>query len=88
MLFILTRWFTRAERSRANAILIMGNPITVLWMSAATGYLIQAVGWQKTFIYEGLPSVLWAFAWFSWCRISRRRRGGCPRTLSSRWKRS
>ena len=64
MLFILTRWFTRAERSRANAILIMGNPITVLWMSAATGYLIQAVGWQKTFIYEGVPSVLWAFAWF------------------------
>ena len=64
MLFILTRWFTRAERSRANAILIMGNPITVLWMSAATGYLIQAFGWQKTFIYEGVPSVLWAFAWF------------------------
>ena len=64
MLLILTRWFTRAERSRANAILILGNPVTVLWMSAATGYLIQAVGWQKTFIYEGVPSILWAFAWY------------------------
>ncbi len=63
MLLLLTRWFTRAERSRANALLILGNPITVLWMSAITGYLIQAVGWQRTFIYEGLPSVLWAFLW-------------------------
>ncbi len=64
MLILLTRWFTREERSRANAILILGNPVTVLWMSAITGYLIEAYGWQKTFIIEGLPSVLWALAWF------------------------
>jgi len=63
MLLLLTRWFTRQERSRANTFLILGNPVTVLWMSAITGYLIQAVGWQRTFIYEGIPSVLWAFGW-------------------------
>ena len=63
MLLLLTRWFTRSERSRANTILILGNPITVLWMSAITGYLIQAVGWQRTFIYEGIPSVVWAIVW-------------------------
>lgn len=63
MIFLLTRWFLRAERSRANTLLILGNPVTVLWMSALTGYLIQAVGWQRTFIYEGIPSLLWAFAW-------------------------
>ena len=63
MLILLTHWFTRAERSRANTLLFLGNPITVLWMSAVTGYLIHAVGWQKAFIYEGVPSVLWAFAW-------------------------
>lgn len=63
MLFLLTRWFTRKERSRANALLILGNPTTVLWMSAITGYLIQAFGWQKTFILEGLPSIAWALAW-------------------------
>lgn len=63
MLLLLTRWFTRAERSRANSLLIVGNPVTVLWMSAATGYLMQALGWQRTFILEGLPSVAWAFAW-------------------------
>lgn len=63
MLLLLTRWFTSAERSRANTFLILGNPVTVLWMSAITGYLIEAFGWQKTFILEGIPSILWAFVW-------------------------
>jgi sugar phosphate permease len=63
MLLLLTRWFTRAERSRANTLLIAGNPVTVLWMSAVTGYIIRSIGWQKTFIVEGLPSILWAVVW-------------------------
>jgi len=63
MLILLANWFTRSERSRANAVLILGNPVTVTWMAAATGYLIRAVGWQMTFILEGIPSVLWAFVW-------------------------
>ena len=44
MLILLSNWFVRAERSRANTLLILGNPVTVLWMSPATGYLIQAIG--------------------------------------------
>lgn len=63
MLILLTNWFTRAERSRTNTILLLGNPVTVLWMSAATGYLIRSFGWQMTFILEGLPAILWAFCW-------------------------
>ncbi len=63
MLLLLTRWFTRAERSRANTVLMLGNPVTVLWMSVLTGFLIQRFGWQRTFIYEGLPAIAWAFIW-------------------------
>ena len=63
MLILLTHWFTRTERSRANAVLILGNPVTVTWMAAVTGYLIKAVGWQMTFVLEGIPSVAWAFVW-------------------------
>jgi sugar phosphate permease len=63
MLLLLTRWFSHKERSRANTFLILGNPITVLWMSAITGFLIEYLGWQKTFILEGVPSILWGFAW-------------------------
>ena len=68
MLLLLTRWFTRAERSRANTILILGNPVTVIWMSAITGFLIQDFGWQKTFILEGVPSTLWAVVWILFVR--------------------
>src|ERR1039458_10039389 len=63
MLIPLTNWFTRQEHSRADAILILGNPVPVMWMAAATGYLIKAVGWQMTFIIEGIPSIVWAFVW-------------------------
>ena len=65
MLVLIASWFRRGERSRANTLLMLGNPVTVLWMSLITGYLIQSVGWQKTFILEGLPSVLWAFVWLT-----------------------
>ncbi|MFL6306996.1 MAG: MFS transporter [Candidatus Sulfotelmatobacter sp.] len=63
MLFLVTQWFTRSERSRANTVLILGNPLTVLWMSAITGYLIEILGWQKTFIIEGVPAICWAIVW-------------------------
>ena len=65
MLVLVTRWFTRQERSRANTLLMLGNPVTVLWMSIVTGYLIHALGWQMTFIVEGLPSIVWAFIWLA-----------------------
>lgn len=65
LLLLLTRWFTRAERSRANTMLMLGNPVTVLWMSVVTGFLIQRFGWQRTFILEGLPATLWAFIWLA-----------------------
>jgi sugar phosphate permease len=64
MLVFLSRWFTKAERSRANTFLILGNPVTILWMSILSGYLINAVGWRWMFIIEGLPAVIWAFFWW------------------------
>jgi sugar phosphate permease len=64
MLVYLTHWFSREERSRANALLILGNPVTLLWASAASGFLVQATGWRLMFIIEGAPSILWAFAWW------------------------
>jgi sugar phosphate permease len=63
LLIVLTRWFTRAERSRANSLMMLANPVTVLWMSAVTGFLIRAWGWQMAFILEGLVAVVWGFFW-------------------------
>lgn len=68
MLIFISNWFTRKERSRANTFLILGNPITVLWMSVVSGYLIHAWGWRGMFILEGAPAILWAFVWWRLAR--------------------
>ena len=64
MLVLLSRWFTKQERSRANTFLILGNPVAILWMSILSGYLIHAVGWRWMFILEGAPAIIWAFFWW------------------------
>jgi len=64
LLILLSHWFTGPERSRANTILILGNPVTVLWMSVISGYLTHSIGWRGMFIAEGVPSVLWAVVWW------------------------
>ena len=73
MLVFLTHWFTKREKSRANTLLIVGNPLTMACGSAVSGYLIflfdqhrffQLRGWQMMFVLEGLPSVVWAVIWW------------------------
>jgi sugar phosphate permease len=64
MLVFLSMWFTKSERSRANTFLILGNPVTILWMSVLSGYLVDSVGWRWMFILEGLPAIVWAFLWW------------------------
>src|ERR1051326_1285972 len=64
MIILLSRWFTKQERSRANTFLILGNPVTILWMSIVSGYLVSAAGWRWMFIWEGVPAIIWAFFWW------------------------
>jgi sugar phosphate permease len=64
MLILQSRWYTRSERARANAFLVLGNPATMLWMSLLSGWLVSAAGWRWMFIIEGLPPVIWAFVWW------------------------
>lgn len=64
MLIYISNWFTKSERSRANTFLILGNPVTVLWMSIVSGYLVHEFGWRHMFIAEGVPAVIWAVCWW------------------------
>jgi sugar phosphate permease len=64
MLIFLSHWFLKEERSRANTFLILGNPVTVLWMSVMSGYLISAFDWRWMFIIQGVPAIIWAFFWW------------------------
>ncbi len=63
LIVFLSHWFTRSERSRANTFLILGNPITVMWASVVSGYLIKLFDWRWMFIIEGIPAIIWAFVW-------------------------
>jgi sugar phosphate permease len=65
MIILLSRWFTKSERSKANTFLILGNPVNILWMSVVSGYLINSMGWRWMFILEGLPAIIWAFFWWN-----------------------
>jgi sugar phosphate permease len=64
MLILLSNWFTKKERSKANTFLILGNPVTILWMSVLSGYLIHSFGWRGMFIIEGIPAIIWAIVWW------------------------
>ncbi|WP_347559066.1 MFS transporter [Robbsia sp. KACC 23696] len=64
MLIFISNWYTSRERSRANTYLILGNPVTILWMSVVSGYLVNSLGWRTMFIAEGVPAVIWAFLWW------------------------
>ena len=64
MLILQARWYTRSERARANAFLVLGNPVTLLWMSLLSGYLAARLGWRMMFVLEGVPPILWALVWW------------------------
>lgn len=64
MLIYIARWFSRPERSMANTLFILGNPVTVLWMSVVSGYLIDSFNWRWMFIIEGLPAIFWCVVWW------------------------
>jgi len=70
MLIYIGRWFTRSERSKANSLLILGNPVTLLWMSVVSGYIVQLLDWRWMFILEGLPAIVWGGTW--WITVSER----------------
>jgi sugar phosphate permease len=75
LLILQARWFTRGERARANALLVMGNPSTLLWMSVLSGYLAHQFGWRTMFVLEGIPPIIWAFIWWRVARDHPREAG-------------
>lgn len=64
LVIFVSRWFSRSERSLANSFITLSTPVTVLWMSIVSGYLVQSYGWRVMFIVEGLPASLWAIGWW------------------------
>src|SRR6186713_1227764 len=64
LVIFVSHWFSRSERSLANSFITLSTPVTVLWMSIVSGYLVQAFGWRWMFVLEGVPASLWAIGWW------------------------
>jgi MFS family permease len=96
MLVFLSHCFITAERGRADTFLILGNPVTLIWMPVLSGYLVAAIGYRWMFVIEGMSAIGWRFlfrqlvdnrprdaAWLNGCS----RAGAGPKSSPSRPRR-
>jgi MFS family permease len=63
-LVLLTRWFPRAERARANAYWNLCQPLAVAAAAPVTGALLGSWGWRCALIAEGALPFLWLPIWW------------------------
>ena len=63
-LVLLSNWFPRQERARANAFWNLCQPLAVAGTAPVTAWLIGGFGWQKMIILEGLLPFFWLPVWW------------------------
>ena len=67
---LIRKWFTRAERARANTMFLISIPIASVIANPISGIVLAHFGWQMMFIVEALPGLVWALVWIR-CSIVR-----------------
>jgi sugar phosphate permease len=62
-LILLSHWFTRAERARANAMWLLCLPGAVVISSPFSGWVLDHWNWRSMLIAEGSLPFLWLIVW-------------------------
>jgi sugar phosphate permease len=62
-LVLLSHWFPRAERARANAFWMLCLPVAVIFSSPVSGWILGRWNWRVLLITEGLLPFLWLAIW-------------------------
>ena len=62
---LIRKWFTRAERARANTMFLISIPMASVIANPISGLVLQNFGWQMMFIVEALPGIAWALVWIA-----------------------
>jgi sugar phosphate permease len=60
---LIRKWFTRAERARANTVFLISIPIAQVIANPISGVVLQHFGWQMMFVVEAAPGLVWALVW-------------------------
>jgi sugar phosphate permease len=62
-LILLSHWFSRAERARANALWLLCLPGAVVISSPFSGWVLDHWNWRSMLIAEGALPFLWLVVW-------------------------
>jgi sugar phosphate permease len=60
---LIRKWFTKAERARANTTFLISIPIAQVIANPISGLVLAHFNWQMMFIVEALPGIVWAGVW-------------------------
>jgi MFS family permease len=63
-LVLLSNWFPKSERARANAYWNLCQPLAVAGSAPITTQLLKAYGWHGTLILEGALPFIWLPIWW------------------------
>ena len=61
---LLSNWFPRGERARANAYWTLCQPLAIVASAPCTAWLLGAYGWQWMLRLEGLLPFVWLPLWW------------------------
>ena len=64
-LILLSHWFSRAERARANAMWLLCLPCAVIFSSPFSGWMLDHWGWRVMLIAEGALPLAWLAIWLA-----------------------
>jgi MFS family permease len=64
-LILLSHWFSRTERARANAMWLLCLPGAVILASPFSGWMLDHWGWRAMLIAEGTLPLVWLAIWLA-----------------------
>lgn len=64
VLVLISHWFPRAERARANAYWMLCLPVAVILSAPLSGWILGRWNWRVLLIAEGALPFLWLVIWW------------------------
>jgi len=62
-LILISHWFPKKERARANAMFSIALPLSLVISSPLSGWLLDRWNWRTMLVVEGLFPLMWLIVW-------------------------